>query len=101
MEVLKRNFWPDSIAIEILQLALSGKVIALRSQGGRGYAIEYDVIPDGVANFAPDAFVVSLYDTSNYELLADSGGKKSFQYAELPDPIRARLVGQGFYAAIS
>ena len=77
------------------------KVVAIRSQGGSGCEISYDVLPDGVANFAHDAFLVARYDGSHYDLLADSGDKKSSQYTELPDPIRERLVGQGFYAAIS
>ena len=95
MDALKRNYWTDPIEIEILQLSLSAKVIVLRSQGGREYEIAHDVLPDGVANFAPDAFVVARYGGSHYELSVDSGGKKSPQYAELPGHIRARLVGQG------
>ena len=97
---LAKNYWADSIAIERIQLALNVKVVILRQIGGGLYDIQYDILPAGVANFAPDAFVVVRYDGSHYELLVDSDGKKSFQYDELPRPIKDRLVGKGFYSAI-
>ena len=95
------NYRPDSIEIERLQLALNVKAVVLRSGGRRVCGIQYDVLPDGVVNFAPDAFVCVRYYGSHYERSVDSSGRKSFQYDEFPAPIRGRLVGQGFYAVIA
>ena len=85
----------DPIAIERLQLALSVKVVILRSSGGGLYEIQYDFSPGDVVNFAPDAFVFARYDGSHYELLVYSIGGESPQYDALPSPIRGRLVGHG------
>ena len=91
---MARNYCADPIAIERLQLALRVKVAILRSSGGGLYEIQYDVRPEGVVNFAHDAFVVVRYDGSHYELSVDSSGEKSPRYDELPAPIGDRLVGQ-------
>ena len=95
------NYWTDAIAIERLQLALSVKVVILTSSGFGLYDIQYDVLPEGVVNFAPDAFVVVRYDGSHYELMEGSGGDRLFQYNEIPGPIRDRMRGIGFFAAIA
>ena len=91
---LSKNYMPDSIAVERIQLALSVKVDILRLVGGGFYDILYDVPPEGVANFAPDPFVVARYDGSHYALLVGSDGEDSPQYYEPHVPIGERLVGQ-------
>ena len=99
--VLTKNYWADQIAIERLQLALNVKVVVIRPNAGGIYEIQYDMLPEGVVNFAPDAFVVVRYNGSHYELLEGPGGRRTFQYEELPCPIRGRLRGIGFFAAIA
>ena len=75
-EVLSMSYIADSIAIERLQLELNAKVVFLRSRGGRGYVIQYDVLQNGVVNFAPGAFVVVKYDGPHYDPSVDSSEKK-------------------------
>ena len=99
--VLSRNYCAGPIAIERPQLALIAQVAILRSIGFGLYEIKYDVPPTGVVNFAPDAFVVARYDAPRYELTEGSGGERFFQYDELPCPIRDRLRGIGFAAAVA
>ena len=98
--VLGRNFWADPIAVSRIQLSLKVKVIALSNLGGGQYEIIEGELPNGVADFAPDSYVVMRYDGSHYDLLTDGLGANSFLYAELPVEIRSRLGRREFVDAV-
>ena len=99
-EVDKRSYWADAIAIERIHLSSNLKAVVLTKQPGGRYQITYDFLPDGVWSFVPIGFVVARYDCSHYELMEGSGCQRLFQYNEIPGPIRDRMRGIGFFAAI-
>ena len=75
-------------------------IVIIRSRDGR-CEITHESLPGGVEYFDTDQFSAVKLDGSHCELRGDAPGGTSFQYADIPSPIRERLHHLGFYSAIS